>query len=116
MISSAETCSAGSFSQGSFSEPNPVAITVTLIVSPIESSVTTPGFKSNAGLADAHTIFEISVSSFSVKSLLAHTLIRKCFAPSIRVSSSRGLFIAFVAASTARFSPLAVPIPKMAVP
>ncbi len=43
-------------------------------------------------------------------------LIRMPVAPSIEASSSSGEEIAFVAASTARFSPLAVPVPMSAMP
>ncbi len=62
------------------------------------------------------TIWHASLNSASVRSSPPETLIRIARAPWIDCSSRSGFEIAFWAASTARCSPVAVPVPIRAIP
>ena len=71
-------------------------------------------------LASSCAVLVISVAASSTSARVISSppviLIRICRAPSILVSSRRGLEIAFSAASIALFSPTALPLPIIALP
>ena len=95
--------------------PKPVAITVTRTSSPIDGSITAPKMTFAFASAAAVTTSAASFTSKRPTSGPAVTLSRIPVAPSIDDSSS-GDETAIRAASAARFSPAALPIPISAEP
>ena len=97
-------------------EPIPVAMTVTLSSSPILSSRTAPQMISASSPASAWIRSEACVISVMVSFGPQVMFIRTPRAPVMETSSRSGWETAFSAASNARFSPLAIPVPMMARP
>jgi hypothetical protein len=98
------------------SSPKPVAMTVTRSSSPMPSSMTAPKMMFASSCASSWISVAASLASWSARSGLPVMLISTPLAPRIERSSSSGLEIAFCAASTARFSPVATPEPMIAMP
>ena len=94
----------------------PVAMTVIRISSPIDSSTTVPKMMFASSWASAWIIDEASLISWMVMLGPPVMFSRTPRAPWMVLSSRSGEEIAFCAASTARLSPLAVPVPIRASP
>ena len=90
-------------------------MTVTLTSSFKFSSIEVPKIILTSSVAASETIFAASWASNNDKSGPPVIFNSTCLAPSIDTSSN-GEEIAFLVASTIRFSPLAVPIPINAEP
>ena len=91
-------------------------MTVTLTMSFIGGSMTVPKMMFASGWASLWMSCEALDTSCSVRSLPPVMLIRTPFAPSIDVAIRSGLQMALLAASAARFSPEARPVPMKAMP
>ncbi len=89
---------------------NPVAITVTITLSPKSSFIVVPNIISASGSTDSRIKFAASLASSKPKFEPPLILINTPLAPSILVSNN-GLCIAALAAISVLFSPEACPIP-----
>ena len=98
------------------SSSNPVAMTVTITSSLITGLITAPKMILAAGSTSALMIAEASLSSLMPRSFPPVMFNSTARAPLIEPSSSSGLAIAFCAASVARMSPRATPVPMTALP
>ena len=94
----------------------PVATTDTRITPSSFSSKAEPKMMVASGSTSLRIRFAASSTSNRVISIPPVILIRTAFAPFIEVSSSNGLLIAASAASMARVSPEASPVPIIALP
>ena len=93
-----------------------MAITVIFTRPVSDSSTTAPKMMLASSWAASWMIVEASLTSSSDRSGPPVTLMITPRAPSTDAPSSSGLEIAFCAASIARFSPSAMPVPIMAMP
>ncbi len=89
---------------------------MTRISLPMLSSTAVPHIMSASSPTSLYIRSEASVISSIVKSLLLVMFIKTPLAPEMEISSNNGWDMARWAASTARFSPLAMPMPMMARP
>ena len=96
--------------------PKPVTMAVTLISSARFSSMTTPMMMLASSWTFSWTVLLTASKSSMVMVDEPVILTSTPLAPETSISSSSGLEMAHLAASTARFSPLAIPIPIMAMP
>ena len=96
--------------------PKPVAITVILTLPLISGSTTAPKMMLASSSAASWMIVDASHTSTSERSGPPVTLMMTPRAPFTRAPSSSGLEIARRAASTARSSPSATPVPIIARP